>query len=79
MKVYDDICLTSFQFWSGGKDRAMMLTYDEIEEFESVLEELYPDGVDATTINDIFWFDFGFVCESIGLQYDEEEDKIIRN
>lgn len=79
MKVYDDVNLTSFQFWSGARDRALMLTYSEMEEVESVLEDIYPEGVAATTINDLFWFDFEWVCECIGLKYDAEEDKVIRS
>ena len=79
MKVFDEVNLTSFQFWSGGRDRAMMLTYEEMEQFEYVLEDLYPDGIDATTINDLFWFEFEFVCESIGLEYDAENDEVIRS
>ena len=79
MKVYDDVNLTSFQFWGGARDRALMLTYDEVEEVESVLEDIYPEGVSATTINDIFAFDFEWVCESIGLKYDVENDVIVRS
>ena len=57
----------------------MMLTYEEMENLEAVLEELFPSGVSATALNDLLWFDFGFVCESIGLEYDEENDVVIRN
>ena len=56
-----------------------MLTYEEMENLEAVLEELFPSGVSATALNDLLWFDFGFVCESIGLEYDEENDVVIRN
>ena len=31
MKVYSEMPLTSFEFWAGAKDRAKMLTYEEIE------------------------------------------------
>jgi len=78
MRITDEINLTSFEFWSGGKDRAMMLTYEEMEMVEDALTDLYPDGMTATELNDLMWFEFGFVCECIGLKYDEEEDIIIR-
>ena len=32
MKVISKISLTSFEFWGGAKERAKMLTYEEIEE-----------------------------------------------
>lgn len=80
MKTICERSLATFEFWSGGgKDRAMMLTYEEMEMVEEVLEDIYPDGIDETTLNDLFWFDFEWVCESIGLQYDAEEDEVIRN
>lgn len=79
MKITSERSLASFDFWSGGRDRAMMLTYEEMEEVEMALEDLYPDGMTDTELNDLFWFDFNFVCECIGLEYDEENDEVIRN
>ena len=69
--------LTSFEFWGGAKDRAKMLTYEELEQVEYVLEDIYEE-IEDVLINDIFWFDFGWVCECIGIKYNEEEDIIIR-
>lgn len=77
MRVYSEISLTSFEFWGGAKDRAKMLTYEEIERIGEVIEELYED-IEDTAINDLFWFDFGWCCECIGIKYNEEEDRIIR-
>ena len=39
MKVYSEISLTRFEFWGGAKDRAKMLTYEEIEEI-GILEDI---------------------------------------
>ena len=71
MRIYSDESLTSFQFWSGAKDRAEKLTYNELETIENILEDCYPEGMSETEINDLFWFDFGTVCEWLDL--DEEE------
>ena len=78
MKITTNESLNEFRWWGGAISRAQMLSYDELNEFEAVMEELYPDGVDETTLNDIMWFDFEWVCESIGLEYNIEEDKIYR-
>lgn len=78
MKIYEEKSLSDFEFWSGAKSNAAMLTIAELDEVDAVLEELYSDGITDTEINDLFWFDFGYVCELIGLEYDEEEDEIIR-
>lgn len=77
MRVYSEMSLTSFEFWAGGKVNAEMLTYEELEQVGYVLEDIYEE-IEDTTINDLFWFDFSWVCESIGLQYDVENDVIIR-
>lgn len=77
MKVISEMSLTNFEFWGGAKDRAKMLTYEELEEIENVLEDIYEE-VEDVTINDLFWFDFSWVCECIGIKYNEEEDIIIR-
>ena len=77
MKVYSEMSLTSFEFWGGAKDRAKMLTYEELERIGEVIEELYED-IEDVVLNDWFWFDFSWVCESIGLKYDVENDIIIR-
>ena len=55
-----------------------MMTAEELDSVENALEELYPDGMTDTEINDLFWFDFEYVCELIGLEYDAEKDEIIR-
>ena len=36
MKVISEMSLTSFEFWGGAKDRAKMLTYEELEEIGNV-------------------------------------------
>lgn len=72
MKVTKELSLSNFDFWGGAKDRAQMLTTDELNEIERQLEDVYPDGMDETQINDIFWFDFDWVAQMIG--YEDEED-----
>ena len=54
-----------------------MLTYEEIEEIGNVLGDIYEE-VESVTINVLFWFDFAWCCECIGIKYNEEEDIIIR-
>ena len=40
MKAYSEISLTNFEFWGGAKDRAKMLSYEELEEIGNVLEDI---------------------------------------
>ena len=77
MKVISEMSLTNFEFWGGAKDRAKMLTYEELEEIGNVLEDIY-DEIEDVVINYLFQFYFAWCCECIGIKYDEEEDRIIR-
>ena len=77
MKAYSEISLTSFEFWGGAKDRAKMLSYEELEQVVYVLEYIYEE-IEVVTINYLFQFEFGWVYEYIGIKYNKEEDKIIR-
>lgn len=72
MKITDEVSLKDFYFWSGGAESANHLSDDELDRFEEMLDsEFYPNGIDATSLNDLFWFDFSFVCESLGLDENE--------
>ena len=72
MKIYSEKSLTSFDFWSGAVCRAEKLTYSELEQITAILEELYPDGIDDTTINDLFWFEEDTIAEWLGYNSFEE-------
>ena len=72
MKIYAETNLRNFEFWSGARDRTKYLTYEELDQIEAILEELYPDGVDETTINDIFWFEEDTIAEWLGYNDFEE-------
>ena len=68
MKTYNDINLSSFEFWSGAKDNANELTTEQLEQIDEILSDAYPEGMDETSLNDLFWFDFDTVLEWIGLE-----------
>ena len=76
MKIYREDSLANFGFWSGAEANAEQLTIEELEQVTEALEELYADGMDETSINDLFWFEFETVCELLGLEMDENEDVI---
>lgn len=72
MKVYTEISLRDFEFWSGAKDTVKYLTEDELDTMEAILEDMYPDGMDETQINDIFWFEEDWIAEMLGYEDFEE-------
>lgn len=78
MTIKTEQSLRNFEFWSGAKVNAEQLTSEEFDTLENRLEDLYPDGVTDMEINNLFWFEFEWVCELIGLTYNVETDKIER-
>ena len=78
MTIKTEQSLRNFEFWSGAKSNAEMMTAEELDSVENALEDIEPDGMTDTEINDLFWFDFEYVCELIGFEYDAEKDEIIR-
>ena len=75
MKVYKEINLRDFEFWSGAKSNAETLTDEQLDMVDSILEELYPYGMDETQINDFFWFEFDTIREWLGIKDEEEEEE----
>ena len=71
MKIYTEKSLQNFKFWSGAKANADSLTSEQLDTVETILEEIYPEGMDETQINDIFWFDFDQVREWLGMESEE--------
>ena len=75
MKVYSEVSLSNFNFWSGAKDNAAELTDSQLDQVESTLEYIYPDGMNETAINDFFWFEFDTVKEWLGIEEEEETEE----
>ena len=66
MRIYEEISLSNFEFWSGGADKASYLTSEELETIENILEDTYPEGISDTDLNDLFWFDDDLIAEWLG-------------
>lgn len=72
MKIYTENNLRDFEFWSGAVDTVKYLTDDELDTIESILENMHPEGMDETDINDIFWFEDDWIAEMLGYKNFEE-------
>lgn len=73
MKVYSEINLRDFKFWSRAKDNAETLTSEQLDKVDSILEELYPYGMNETEINNFFGFGFDTIREWLGIEKEEDE------
>ena len=67
MRYYVEESLSNFNFWSGGRDRAELLSDEQFDIVEQMIEEMAPeDGWSDTAINDLFWFDFDTIANWLG-------------
>lgn len=76
MKVYKETNGSDFDFWSGARDTVKYLTEEQIEEVFNILEEIYPEGMTETEVNDFFWFEDDTIAEWLGYSsFDEIMDE----
>ena len=79
MKIYKDESLSNFEWWSGAVATADRIWEEQgsegFDQLEAILEDLYPDGIDETDLNDLLWFDADTVYEWLGIDDEEEEDE----
>jgi hypothetical protein len=77
MKTYnEDLSLANFDAWSGAiSTQNTIIENDKVEEFDNLIEELYPDGLSETGLNDILWFESDWIFEMLGITEEENEDE----
>lgn len=58
MKIYTEISLSDFEWWSSAEDTAKRIDEaDAWDELEAILADEYPDGIDETELNDLLRFE----------------------
>ena len=78
MTITYELDLNSFQAWSGAKDTLERIQREgKCAELENILEELYPDGMTETELNDLLWFESETVYEWLGIRSEEQIKKEI--
>lgn len=79
MKIYDYDPLVgivqSGRLWAEARDYADRFSYCQLERLEEILENAYPDGMDITTLNDLFRFDTEMAASWAGMSIQEFEAK----
>lgn len=79
MTITYDLDLNSFNAWSGAVDTLDRIQREgKCEELENILEDLYPDGMTETELNDLLWFDSESVYEWLGIRSEEQIEKEIK-
>lgn len=76
MKITYELDLVHFNAWSGAVETLdKIINERKTEEFESLLEELYPEGMSETDLNDLLWFESDWIFKSLGMIEEEEEEE----
>jgi|TARA_R100000482_G_scaffold91784_1_gene37832 hypothetical protein len=71
MEIIMKISLRNFDAWAGAKDtKQLILDNNKEDEFEFLMEDLYPDGMTDTKLNDILWFEEDWICEMLAIDND---------
>ena len=69
---FDEILKTS---WSGAVATAERIEEEgKGEEFEALIDELYPEGINRTALNDLLWFDSDWLFEELGISEEDEDE-----
>ena len=72
MKVVSEVSLWNFEGWSGAEETIkIIIENDRVEEFEQLIEELFPEGIDETHLNDLLRFEDGWIFEMLGISEEE--------
>lgn len=61
-----EVSLEYFDAWGGAEDlKQQIIDADKTKEFEQLISDLYPDGIDETELNDLMCFDDDWVRKSL--------------
>lgn len=75
-KILIDFDLEEFDAWSQAiSTKERIIEEGKQEEFNNLINELYPDGVEEVQVNDILWHDWEWVYENLGITDEEDEDE----
>lgn len=67
MKIYKEVNNAwDFEFWSGAKDTVKEMKDEQVKEVFNMLENVYPDGMSETELNDLFCFEEDTIAEWLG-------------
>ena len=68
MKTYNETTLANFDAWSGAVDtKQTILDNNKEDEFDCLINELYPDGLSETALNDLLWHESDWLFDTLGI------------
>lgn len=68
MKIITD----KYTPWAGAINTYNTIIENDCEaDFDTMISELYPDGIEETRLNDLLWFEPEFIFEGLGIEIKE--------
>jgi hypothetical protein len=65
----NNLSLSNFNAWSGAEEtKKVILDENKENEFDFLIEELYPEGLTEKALNDLLWFDEDFLFEQLNIK-----------
>lgn len=78
MTITYELDLNSFQAWSGARETLERIQREgKCSLLEQILEDIYPDGMTETELNDLLWFDSESVYEWLAIRSESQIEKEI--
>jgi hypothetical protein len=73
MKIYNNrLTLEDFDAWSGAVGtKQVIIDNNKEDDFEFLIEELYPEGIEETQLNDILWFESEWIYKNLNIMEDD--------
>ena len=73
MKTFkENTSLSNFDAWGGAVEtKERIINEGKANDFDNLIDELYPDGLSETQLNDLLWFEENWIFEYLGIE-DEE-------
>ena len=70
--INEDGTLRDFEAWSGAiETQKKIIEKNKAEEFDNLIDELYPDGLTDVQLNDILWFEDEYIFEMLNIEVEE--------
>ena len=74
MKITTETNLLNFDAWSGAIETKNTIIDSGLDqEFEALIEEIYPEGLTDTQLNDILRFESDWIFEVLGIKEEDED------
>lgn len=74
--IENDVTISSFEFWGNAREVVGKLTDEQCEQLDNVINDLYPEGIDKTSLNDLFSFEEDVIAEWLGFKDFDQLERI---